>query len=261
MISAWSRLASRAGGGFEGYPIATVAFYGPDDQVATKVAAAILPHEDGDVSHLQRWHAHAGDVRNDERIGAAALAFVRAHGVRTIAMVDRIIGCPHEEGIDYPVGVACPHCPFWADRDRWAGLPVHHLDDDFDPEVVATHRVAPVATRPTLVADLRHYLDDDGALADMHPAALSLALHQGAIVQWMTMALPGHEIEVTNVYCRRRPRRRRCRGQIHAVFHPVTNAIEWRCPHCDDNGIISGWVGTLWDRGPTLLPEEDRPLN
>ena len=256
MISAWSRLASRAGGGFEGYPIATVAFYGPDDQVATKVAAAILPHEDGDVSHLQRWHAHAGDVRADDAIGAAVLAFVRARGARTIAMVDQIIGCPHEEGIDYPVGVACPRCPFWADRDRWAGLPV----DDLDIEDEGT-RPAPSSTRFTLVADVRHYLDDDGNLPDLHPRAVSLALHQGAIVEWMTIALPEDETEVTNVYCRRRPRHRRCRGQIHARFHPVTDAIEWRCPHCGDNGIIYGWAGTRWDRTPTLLPDDDRQLN
>jgi hypothetical protein len=36
-------------------------------------------------------------------------------------MVDRIIGCPHEEGIDYPDGAECPECPFWKGRDRWTG--------------------------------------------------------------------------------------------------------------------------------------------
>ena len=24
----------------------------------------------------------------------------------------RLIGCPHEEGIDYPEGHSCPHCPY-----------------------------------------------------------------------------------------------------------------------------------------------------
>lgn len=24
-------------------------------------------------------------------------------------------------------------------------------------------------------------------------------------------------------------------------------AIEWYCPVCGDHGVISGWVGTLWD--------------
>jgi hypothetical protein len=24
-------------------------------------------------------------------------------------------------GIDYPQNEKCPHCPFWANRDRWTG--------------------------------------------------------------------------------------------------------------------------------------------
>jgi hypothetical protein len=31
------------------------------------------------------------------------------------------IGCPHEEGKDYPLGENCPQCPYWANRDRWSG--------------------------------------------------------------------------------------------------------------------------------------------
>jgi hypothetical protein len=33
-------------------------------------------------------------------------------------MVKEMLGCPHEEGIDYPEGEACPACPFWAGRER-----------------------------------------------------------------------------------------------------------------------------------------------
>jgi hypothetical protein len=45
-------------------------------------------------------------------------------GVRSVAMVGRIIGCPHEEGIDYQ-GPTCPLCPYWAGRDRWSGERMH----------------------------------------------------------------------------------------------------------------------------------------
>src|SRR4051812_9319014 len=41
-----------------------------------------------------------------------------------VVMTDRIIGCPHEEGIDYE-GTTCPTCPFWAGRDRWTGKRLH----------------------------------------------------------------------------------------------------------------------------------------
>jgi hypothetical protein len=54
--------------GFHGYPIATVAFYGPDDQQATKVAAGILPAEGAEAAHLQRWFSEQADVRSDPDI-------------------------------------------------------------------------------------------------------------------------------------------------------------------------------------------------
>ena len=44
---------------------------------------------------------------------------LRMHAVKGVVAVDRIIGCPHEEGIDYPEGGKCPACPFWASRDRF----------------------------------------------------------------------------------------------------------------------------------------------
>jgi|GEM_PF-277566 len=257
MTTAWRSLADRAQGGFAGYPIATIAFYGPDDELATKVAVAIVPSDDGEVRDVERWLVDIGDVRDDDTIGAAVLELVRASDARSIVMVDRILGCPHEEGVDYPEGTPCPRCPFWADRDRWAGLIAEHPVAGGG----GTLRSASSVTHPTLVADLRHYLDDDGTLPHLPSSVLNLALHQGAIVEWMTMVLPGDEIVVTNVYCRRRPKRRRCRGQIHARFQDVDDAIEWACPVCGDNGVIYGWEGSRWDRGPSLLPDDDRQLN
>jgi hypothetical protein len=76
--------------GFRGYPVATIAFYGADAERATKVAVGIIPAEDAD----------------------------ETHAVKSVVLVDRIIGRPHQEGLDDPEGVACPQCPFWANRDR-----------------------------------------------------------------------------------------------------------------------------------------------
>lgn len=54
-------------------------------------------------------------------IVSAMQRFIDQHAARTVVVADRIIGCPHEEGIDYPEGQTCPDCPFWATRDRWSG--------------------------------------------------------------------------------------------------------------------------------------------
>jgi hypothetical protein len=114
-------LAKKAKRGFRGYPVATVALYGPDDKRATKVAVGIVPEENGKVAALERWYSEEEDVRTEPSILRAILEFIEAHDVRSVVTPDRIIGCPHEEGIDYPEGEKCPEYPFWATRDRWSG--------------------------------------------------------------------------------------------------------------------------------------------
>ena len=114
------RLRKKARRGFRGYPVATLAFYGPDDTRATKLAVSIVPAQDVEVTDLRRWFSEETDIRNDTGVAEEVLAFIDTAGAKTVAMVDRIIGCPHEEGVDYE-GSTCPACPFWAGRDRWTG--------------------------------------------------------------------------------------------------------------------------------------------
>jgi len=68
-----ARLYRKSARGFQGYPVGTVAFYGPDNQ---------------------------------------------RHKARTVVVGPGILGCPHEEGVDYPDGGTCPACPYWAGRER-----------------------------------------------------------------------------------------------------------------------------------------------
>ena len=111
--------------GFHGYPVATIAFYGPTNKLATKVAVSIILTENGDPDFLERWFSDGElDVRSDPAVGEQVIAFLKAHAPRSTVVVDRIIGCPHEEGIDYPEGTSCPKCPYWAGRDRFTHEPI-----------------------------------------------------------------------------------------------------------------------------------------
>lgn len=116
----WS-LEKQSRRGFRGYPVATVAFYGPDDRRATKVAVGIVRAEGSGADPLERWSSEETDVRSDVSIARQIGEFITAHSAKSVVLADRIIGCPHEEGTDYPEGGACPQCPFWANRDRWSG--------------------------------------------------------------------------------------------------------------------------------------------
>jgi hypothetical protein len=97
-----SPLRKKTRRGFRGYPLATIAFYGPNDQRASKVVVAILEENQADPLTLERWFSEDQDVRNDPAIAHHILAFLEQHGAKSVTMADRILGCPHEEGVDYP---------------------------------------------------------------------------------------------------------------------------------------------------------------
>jgi hypothetical protein len=101
-------------------PIGTIAFYGPDDKRASKMVVAVMNPGDEEPAAIERWFTD-GDARGDHRLARAAVEFLTRNGVHQVAMADRIIGCPHEEGIDYPEGESCPRCPYWIGRDRFTG--------------------------------------------------------------------------------------------------------------------------------------------
>lgn len=105
--------------GFRGYPVATVGFYGPTDQRASKVVVGIISGEAAEANPIERWFSD-DDVRYDTGIRREIHHFIEANGIKSVTMTKTIIGCPHEEGVDYAEGTSCPKCPFWDGRDRFA---------------------------------------------------------------------------------------------------------------------------------------------
>ena len=115
------RLSKKAKKGFRGWPVATLAFYGPNDRIASKLAVSVIPVQDAEASEVRRWFSKGQtDIRDDIGVAEEALAFIAEAGAKSVVTTDRIIGCPHEEGVDYE-GRTCPVCPFWAGRNRWTG--------------------------------------------------------------------------------------------------------------------------------------------
>ena len=121
----WKALRKKAGPRRSGFPVATVAFYGPNNVLATKIAVGIVLAPDQDVSELKRWYSASVDVRKNEGIAREVLEFLKEHGVASVAIMEKIFGCPHEEGIDYPEGESCPNCSYWRSRDRFTDELLH----------------------------------------------------------------------------------------------------------------------------------------
>ena len=122
--STTSPLKKKAKRGFRGYPVATIAFYGPTADFASKVAVGITRAE-GEEPQLKRLLSAGPDVRKDSGIEAQVLELLQQNGVKSVVMTDGLLGCPHEEGIDYPEGESCPECPYWAGRDRFTKQRAH----------------------------------------------------------------------------------------------------------------------------------------
>jgi hypothetical protein len=55
----------------------------------------------------------ATDVLSNPKIQKEIERFFKEHGVTRVGMSSGNLGCPHEEGKDFPVGGDCPFCPFW----------------------------------------------------------------------------------------------------------------------------------------------------
>ncbi len=110
--------------GDKGYPIATIAFYGPNNTIATKAVCAIISHEGAEVEPIKKWFS-SSDLRKSELIMGEILNFIAVNRAKSVSMIQEIIGCPHEEAIDYPEGEYCPECKYWKGRDRFSGEIVH----------------------------------------------------------------------------------------------------------------------------------------
>jgi hypothetical protein len=115
------KLHSRSRSGpSEQYPLATIAAYGPDSTHASKLVVSVIAGPGRrDATTTRTWTTQALDVRHDPVIAGDVGSFVEEHGAKQTVTDDRIIGCPHEEGIDYPLGRTCPRCPFWVGIDRF----------------------------------------------------------------------------------------------------------------------------------------------
>jgi hypothetical protein len=134
------------------FPVGTIIYYGPDDKTITKIAAAVLMHEHAEPI-VERFLGE--NIASDTGAAEKIKKFFASHGVKNVVASSGVNGCPHEEGIDFPEGQDCPHCPFWAGMQGTARFSNHREveaqelesqedadeeqtadDDDDDPDFV-----------------------------------------------------------------------------------------------------------------------------
>lgn len=92
------------------FPIGTIALYGPDDKTTTKIVAGAILEENAEAI-IERWVGT--DVTENPKIRKEIGEFFAKHGVESVVASEHNMGCPHEEGEDFPLGEDCPFCPYW----------------------------------------------------------------------------------------------------------------------------------------------------
>ena len=112
-------------------PVVTVAYYGPDDKTATKVTAGLVNERGKGPAELKRWWGQ--DVMRDRGIQQQVADFIATHRAKSVVVTEGIIGCPHEEGIDFSSGQECPYCPFWHGKQPDVKSSVFHMEPHGQP--------------------------------------------------------------------------------------------------------------------------------
>jgi len=100
----FKRLSKKAKKGMRGWPIATIAYYGPDASRATKVVVSVIPNEHAEPGERD-WQIMHGDVRKKPEIAAEMILFMGGHGVKPVAISGGLKGCPHRWASGHGAGV------------------------------------------------------------------------------------------------------------------------------------------------------------
>jgi len=98
----------------------------------------------------------------------------------------------------------------------------------------------------TWVMDISYFLDENGEMILEPPEVRELAEYLVAIIVMASYPDPEYPPEY-QVFCRRSPNSKPCLEELIVYIDPETDVIFWKCPKCEERGLISNWQGTIWD--------------
>jgi hypothetical protein len=116
--------------GHRGFPLATVVYYGPNNERASKAAVGIVLKPKSNPCMIERWFNEESDLRKSECATREIVEFLEKHQIKTVVSYDGIFGCPHESSYDFPEGEICPLCDYWKTHRR-TGRPAYRAPRDY----------------------------------------------------------------------------------------------------------------------------------
>ena len=124
------------------YPLGVLVAFGPDAERATKYMATLIPSPDAAPTRVGRWCIDGEDIRDDANIAEEVEKFFVEGAAAGRFVPEGIKGCPHDEGIDFPLGGVCRECKYWANVERTRRLAEGSLSPKAPQEHISASAIA-----------------------------------------------------------------------------------------------------------------------
>ncbi len=99
----------------------------------------------------------------------------------------------------------------------------------------------------TMITNIQHFLDKNGEVPDMSLEAQELVSFLSAIIEAVSTKYDA-SAAFADTKCRTIVNGKSCAGEIEVWVYAEDNRIGWECLECGDEGVISDWEGTPWDK-------------
>ena len=97
------------------------------------------------------------------------------------------------------------------------------------------------------ITNIRKFMDGDKIAKKMPAEAKEQLAFLSAIIEEATLAY-GQQKTVSIAGCRNDNNGDICFGDIEVWVYAENNHIGWKCIKCGNDGVITDWEGTPWDK-------------
>ena len=98
-----------------------------------------------------------------------------------------------------------------------------------------------------MTTNIQHFMDENGEVPDLPLEAKELLNFLAAIIEAATIEYE-RPVTLSEKTCRKIIKGVSCSGEIEVWVNADDNQIGWECLECGDEGIITHWEGTPWDK-------------
>ncbi|MCK5355030.1 MAG: hypothetical protein KAJ63_07915 [Methyloprofundus sp.] len=98
-----------------------------------------------------------------------------------------------------------------------------------------------------MMMNIQHFMDENGEVPDLPLEAKELLNFLTAIIEAATIEYE-RPLTLSAITCQKVIKGNHCSGEIEVWVNADNNQIGWECLECGNDGVITHWEGTPWDK-------------